>query len=95
MRVGTSGDVAAAEDLVREWAPQADAIAVTGLREARAVGLYDGELDAIEKVKRATTDVPVSDGHGCATCCRSGRSGTCRPSCRATSPTRARSCSAG
>ena len=45
------------------WAPQADAIAVTGVREARAVGLYDGELDAIDRVKQATTDVPVSDGH--------------------------------
>ena len=63
VRVGTSGDVRAAEDLVRSWASRADAIAVTGLREARAVGLYDGELDAIDRVKRATTDVPVSDGH--------------------------------
>ncbi|MGA8249032.1 MAG: dehydrogenase [Nocardioides sp.] len=63
VRVGTSGDVAAAEDLVRSWAGRADAIAVTGLREARAVGLYDGELDAIDRVKRATTDVPVCDGH--------------------------------
>jgi predicted amino acid dehydrogenase len=63
LRVGTSGDVAAAEDLVRSWATRADAIAVSGLREARAVGLYDGELDAIDTIKRATTDVPVSDGH--------------------------------
>ena len=64
VRVGTSGDVAAAETLVGSWAPQADAIAVTGIREARAAGLYDGELDAVEKVKQATTDVPVCDGHG-------------------------------
>ncbi len=63
VRLGTSGDVAAAEDLVRKWASSADAIAVSGIREARAVGLYDGELDAINKVKRAVTDVPVSDGH--------------------------------
>ena len=42
----------------------ADAIAVTGVREARAVGLYDGELDAIDSIKPArTTEVPVSDGH--------------------------------
>jgi predicted amino acid dehydrogenase len=64
VRLGTSGDVAAAEELVRAWAPQADAIAVTGIREARVVGLYDGDLDAIDRVKQATTDVPVSDGHG-------------------------------
>jgi predicted amino acid dehydrogenase len=63
VRVGTSGDVDAAERLVTEWASGADAIAVTGVREARAVGLYDGELDAIDAIKRATAEVPVSDGH--------------------------------
>src|SRR5450631_2510750 len=63
VRMGTNGDVAAAEALVRKWAGEAAAIAVTGIREARAAGLYDGELEAIERVKRATTAVPVTDGH--------------------------------
>jgi len=63
VRVGTSGDVAAAEDEVLEWAGLADAIAVTGIREARAAGLYDGELEAVDRVKRATSAVPVTDGH--------------------------------
>ena len=63
VRVGTNGDVRAAENLVREWAGAADAIAVTGIREARATGLYDGELEAIERVRRATDAVPVTDGH--------------------------------
>ncbi len=63
VRVGTGGDVDAAEDLVQKWAQDAAAIAVTGIREARAAGLYDGELEAIHKVKRATDAVPVSDGH--------------------------------
>ncbi|MFN8155839.1 MAG: hypothetical protein U0R68_00360 [Candidatus Nanopelagicales bacterium] len=63
VRVGTNGDVRLAETLVREWAGAADAIAVTGIREARATGLYDGELEAIERVRRATDDVPVTDGH--------------------------------
>ncbi|HEY5249067.1 MAG TPA: dehydrogenase [Dermatophilaceae bacterium] len=63
LRMGTNGDVAAAEALVQKWAGEADAIAVTGLREARAAGLYDGELEAIERVKSATTAVPVTDGH--------------------------------
>jgi predicted amino acid dehydrogenase len=63
VRVGTDGDVAAAEELVRKWADRCVAIAVTGIREARAAGLYDGELEAIDQVKRATTAVPVTDGH--------------------------------
>ncbi|HSN06637.1 MAG TPA: dehydrogenase, partial [Candidatus Angelobacter sp.] len=62
VRIGTSGDVAAAEALVASWADRADAIAVTGIREARASGLYDGELEAIDRVRRATTAVPVTDG---------------------------------
>jgi predicted amino acid dehydrogenase len=62
VRMGTNGDVAAAEALVHKWAEDAAAIAVTGIREARAAGLYDGELEAIERVKSATTAVPVTDG---------------------------------
>jgi predicted amino acid dehydrogenase len=63
VRVGTGGDVAAAEDLVRHWAVRADAIAVTGIWEAQAVGLYDGDLAALERIRAATTSVPVTDGH--------------------------------
>jgi len=61
-RIGTNGNVRTAQELVRKWADDADVIAVTGLREARAIGLYDGELAAVEKVKRATRLVPVTDG---------------------------------
>lgn len=63
VRVGTTGDIAAAEELVRSWGASAAAIAVTGVREARAAGLYDGDLAAIDRVKRATDAVPVTDGH--------------------------------
>ncbi len=63
VRLGTDGDVAAAEALVRRWADMAAAIAVTGVREARTAGLYDGSLAAVERVKRATSTVPVTDGH--------------------------------
>ncbi len=63
VRLGTSGDVRAAEELVVKWAEDADAIAVTGIREARAAGLYDGDLEEVDRVKRATTSVPVADGH--------------------------------
>jgi predicted amino acid dehydrogenase len=61
-RIGTNGNVHAAQELVRKWADEADVIAVTGIREARAIGLYDGELAAVERVKRATRLVPVTDG---------------------------------
>ncbi len=63
IRVGTDGDVGAAEALVRQWAEQADVVAVTGIREARVAGLYDGDLEAVNKVKRATRMIPVTDGH--------------------------------
>jgi predicted amino acid dehydrogenase len=62
-RLGTNGDVGAAEDLVRKWAEDADVIAVTGIREAREAGLYDGDLEHVERVKRATRMIPVTDGH--------------------------------
>jgi predicted amino acid dehydrogenase len=61
-RIGTAGDIALAERLVRIWGAEAAAIAVTGIREAQATGIYDGELAAIERVKRATDEVPVTDG---------------------------------
>ena len=63
VRLGTGGDIAAAEELVRRWGSEAAAIAVTGVREARAVGLYGGEPASIERVKKATDAVPVTDGH--------------------------------
>ena len=51
-RVGTNGNVEDAEELVRKWAQDADVLAVTGIREARAAGLYDGDLEAVNRVKR-------------------------------------------
>jgi predicted amino acid dehydrogenase len=61
-RIGTAGDIGLAERLVRIWGSEAAAVAVTGIREAQAAGIYDGELAAIERVKRATTEIPVTDG---------------------------------
>ena len=61
VRLGTDGDIDAAEELVREWAEVASAIAVTGIREARAAGLYDGDLAAVE---RATGIDVEHDGGG-------------------------------
>jgi predicted amino acid dehydrogenase len=61
VRVGTSGDTAAAEQLVRRWSAEADAIAVSGIREARAAGHVAGRTEDLERIKGATTRVPVRD----------------------------------
>ncbi len=62
VRVGADGDLDAAAQLLIMWADEADAIALTGLREAQALGLYSGDPDAIDRVRTATSEVPVVDG---------------------------------
>jgi predicted amino acid dehydrogenase len=62
IRMGTSGNVDAAEALVRKWAADAAAIAVTGFSDARATGLFDGEAEGVERVRKATSAVPITDG---------------------------------
>ncbi len=63
VRIGTGGDARAAQELVQEWSQDAAVIAVTGISDALAAGLYDGDLAAIDRVRRSTTAVPVTDGH--------------------------------
>jgi predicted amino acid dehydrogenase len=58
-RIGTGGDVHAAERLVREWSDRAAAIAVTGVR---ATGTYGGGSRTAERLVRAAREVPVTDG---------------------------------
>ncbi len=62
VRVGSDGDLDAAAELLVSWADTADAIALTGLREAQALGLYNGDPDGIDQVRGATSAVPVVDG---------------------------------
>ena len=62
VRVGTSGDVEAAQALVARWSEEADAIAISGIREARAAGHFTGEIEDLQRIKDATTRVPVCDG---------------------------------
>lgn len=63
VRIGTSGDVERAAETVREWLPEAQAFAITGLREAQAAGLIsDRDDDAIDRVTRAAGATPVTDG---------------------------------
>jgi predicted amino acid dehydrogenase len=61
VRVGTSGDTDDAVDLVRRWAADADAIAVSGIREARAAGHTDGPDEHLDRMRQATHRVPVRD----------------------------------
>ena len=61
VRVGTSGDAEAAADTVRHWAETADAIAVSGVREARAAGHSDGRITDLQRLKGTTTRVPICD----------------------------------
>lgn len=63
VRVGTDGDVDRAVELVRHWAGRADAIAVSGVREARERRLYDGAPDPVDRLLHVTDVVPVTDGH--------------------------------
>ena len=44
------------------WSLDADAIAVSGVREARAAGHVKGEISDLKKVKETTSRVPVRDG---------------------------------
>lgn len=61
VRVGTRGDVQAAEDHVWRWSLSADAIAVSGMREARAAGYFTGDIEDFRRVKNTTARVPVHD----------------------------------
>ncbi|HSL60081.1 MAG TPA: hypothetical protein VK866_19700 [Acidimicrobiales bacterium] len=61
VRVGTRGDAAAAEDQVWRWSLDADAIAVSGIREARAAGHFTGRIEDLQRIKGTTTRVPVRD----------------------------------
>jgi predicted amino acid dehydrogenase len=62
VRLGTDGDVDAAVAIVRAWAGKADAIALTGIEAARALGRFDGSQDGIDRVKAASEAAPVVDG---------------------------------
>jgi predicted amino acid dehydrogenase len=62
VRIGTGGDVAAAAELVSTWAAEADAVALTGVEEARAISRLDASLERIVRKLSAAVHVPVVDG---------------------------------
>ena len=61
VRVGTSGDAAAAESLVSRWSLDADAIAVSGIREARAAGHFAGRIGDLQRITSASAQIPIRD----------------------------------
>ncbi len=61
-RFGTAGKVDEARALVDTWAGQAQAIAVTGVREARASGHFEGDPDVLEELGTSAT-VPITEGN--------------------------------
>ncbi len=61
VRVGTSGNAESVEDSVRRWAEEADAIAVSGLREARSAGHDAGRTANLQRIKDTASRVPVRD----------------------------------
>lgn len=63
VRRGTSGDVDAARELVRQWAPTARAVALTGVREAQVAGLYRGPAEAARtRIAAEAGSTPVTEG---------------------------------
>lgn len=63
VRRGTGGDVDQAVAVVKRWRDRASAFAFSGVREARAVGTFDGdEDDALARIRTACADVPFTDG---------------------------------
>ncbi|MBE7325482.1 dehydrogenase [Nocardioides sp. Y6] len=62
VRRGTSGDVDAAVALVEEWRDRAAVFALSGVREARAAGLFGGRDSDVARIRAACGDVPVTDG---------------------------------
>ena len=61
VRIGTSGDAQAAETNVGRWADEADAIALSGVREARAAGHRAARAEDLDRIKATTTTIPVRD----------------------------------
>ncbi len=66
VRIGTGGDLKAAEDLVWRWSLKADAVAVSGASEAAAAGLFAGERDDEATAVDTTKRVPVTNGRALA-----------------------------
>ena len=61
VRVGTDGDADEAAAQVRHWSLHADAIALSGIREALAAGHLGGRVEDLHRVAQASERAPVLD----------------------------------
>ncbi len=61
VRVGSSGDPEAAEASVRSWSRDADAIAISGVREAQAAGHTAGQIEDLQRIKTSSSPIPIRD----------------------------------
>jgi predicted amino acid dehydrogenase len=61
VRVSANGDSRTAEQLVRDWSGSADAIALSGIREARAAGRFTGRIEELQRLKGTDTRIPIRD----------------------------------
>ena len=61
VRIGTSGDMDAAEKLVWQWSLKADTIAVTGVREAQAAGVFKGDVHEVRRVLETLSLIHISE----------------------------------
>jgi predicted amino acid dehydrogenase len=62
LRIGTDGRVHEVHDLVQSWRTQARAVAITGVREVRASGKFEGDLDSVERLVDPSAPVPITTG---------------------------------
>ena len=63
VRVGTGGSVKRAEEELRKWSGQADAIGVSGVHDAQVAGTLKGNPGSLRKAADASTGAVVTDGH--------------------------------
>lgn len=62
VREGLSGDVDLAVARIVHWRGRAAAFALSGVREARALGLLTDDTDVMSRLRAACGGVPVTDG---------------------------------
>ena len=63
VRIGASGRTDRALALLQDWSHRADAMAVTGVREARTTGILDREAGVLKDIIASTDALPVTNGH--------------------------------
>lgn len=61
-RIGVDRDTKKAEQLIKEWQPSADAIALEGLRDHHRVGTYELQQKLISHLESLSNTTPITSG---------------------------------